>query len=179
MDSFEVNKIIAAILLIALIVIGIGKISDIAFHVDKPSKSAYKVEISESTSAKSLTNEVIEEKVDIAALLALGNISHGEKVFKKCAACHLVNKGGENKIGPALYGVLGRKVASKDDYKYSKAMASYDKSWTFEEMNGYLKKPQSYIKGTKMAFAGLRKEKDRASVILYLNQNSDNPLPLP
>ena len=91
----------------------------------------------------------------------------------------LVNKGGENKIGPALYGVLGRKVASKQDYKYSKAMAAYDKDWTFEEMNGYLKKPQSYIKGTKMAFAGLRKEKDRASVILYLNQNSDNPLPLP
>tara|TARA_B100000989_G_C19466088_1_gene438372 strand:- start:179 stop:718 length:540 start_codon:yes stop_codon:yes gene_type:complete len=179
MDSFEVNKIIAAILLIALILIGIGKISDIAFHVDKPSKSAYKIEITESTSAKNLTNEVVKEKVDISALLALGNISHGEKVFKKCAACHLVNKGGENKIGPALYGILGRKVASKDDYKYSKAMASYDKNWTFEEMNGYLKKPQSYIKGTKMAFAGLRKEKDRASVILYLNQNSDNPLPLP
>ena len=123
--------------------------------------------------------EKIEEKVDISALLALGDISHGEKVFKKCSACHLVNKGGENKIGPALYGVIGRKVASKQDYKYSKAMAAYDKDWTFEEMNGYLKKPQSYIKGTKMAFAGLRKEKDRASVILYLNQNSDNPLPLP
>ena len=121
----------------------------------------------------------IEEKVDIAALLALGDVSHGEKVFKKCSACHLVNKGGENKIGPALYGVIGRKIASKQDYKYSKAMAAYDKDWTFEEMNGYLKKPQSYIKGTKMAFAGLRKEKDRASVILYLNQNSDNPLPLP
>ena len=179
MDSFEVNKIIAAILLIALILIGIGKISDIAFHVDKPSKSAYKIEITESTSAKNLTNEVVKEKVDISALLALGNISHGEKVFKKCAACHLVNKGGENKIGPALYGILGRKVASKDDYKYSKAMASYDKNWTFEEMNGYLKKPQSYIKGTKMAFAGLRKEKDRASVILYMNSKSNNPKPLP
>ena len=78
-----------------------------------------------------------------------------------------------------LYGVLGRQVAALGDYKYSKAMAAYDKTWTFEEMNGYLRKPQSYIKGTKMAFAGLRKEKDRASVILYLNQNSDSPLPLP
>ena len=179
MDSFEVNKIIAAVLLIALIVIGIGKISDIAFHVNKQEKSAYKVEIQESSKASSLTIEKIKEKVDITALLALGDVSHGEKVFKKCAACHLINKGGENKIGPALYGVIGRKVASKQDYKYSKAMAAYDKNWTFEEMNGYLKKPQSYIKGTKMAFAGLRKEKDRASVILYLNQNSDNPLPLP
>ena len=179
MDSFEVNKIIAAVLLIALIVIGIGKISDMAFHVEKPERSAYKVEIQETNSVSISNTEKLIEKVDIAALLALGDISHGEKVFKKCAACHLVNKGGENKIGPALYGVLGRKVASKEDYKYSKAMASYDKNWTFEEMNGYLKKPQSYIKGTKMAFAGLRKEKDRASVILYLNQNSDNPIPLP
>ena len=179
MDSFEVNKIIAAILLIALITIGIGKISDIAFKVNKPEKSAYKIDILEDSTKLSSKVEKVVEKVDIAALLALGDINHGEKVFKKCAACHLVNKGGANKIGPALYGVLGRKVASKEDYKYSKAMASYDKDWTFEEMNGYLKKPQSYIKGTKMAFAGLRKEKDRASVILYLNQSSDSPLPLP
>ena len=179
MDSFEINKIIAAVLLIALLVIGIGKISDIAFQVDKPEKSAYKVDIQESSKISSSVAEKVQEKVDISALLALGDVSHGEKVFKKCSACHLVNKGGENKIGPALYGVIGRKVASKQDYKYSKAMAAYDKNWTFEEMNGYLKKPQSYIKGTKMAFAGLRKEKDRASVILYLNQNSDNPLTLP
>jgi len=109
----------------------------------------------------------------------LGDVKHGEKVFKKCSACHVVNKGGENKIGPVLYGVLGRKVAAIENYKYSKAMSEYDKEWTFEEMNGYLRKPQSHIKGTKMAFAGLRKEKDRASVILYLNENSDNPLPLP
>ena len=109
----------------------------------------------------------------------MGNIDHGKKVFKKCAACHLINKGADNKIGPALYGVIGRKVASKQDYKYSKAMASYDKNWTFEEMNGYLKKPQKYIKGTKMAFAGLKKEKDRASVILYMNSKSDSPVPTP
>ena len=179
MDSFEVNKIIAAILLIALIIIGIGKISDIAFKVSKPEKSAYKIDIPEDASKLTTKAEKVVEKIDIAALLALGDINHGQKVFKKCAACHLVNKGGANKIGPALYGVLGRKVASKEDYKYSKAMASYDRNWTFEEMNGYLKKPQSYIKGTKMAFAGLRKEKDRASVILYLNKNSDSPLPLP
>ena len=179
MDSFEVNKIIAAVLLIALIVIGIGKISDIAFHVKKPEKSAYKVEIADNETISNVNKKEVVEKVDISALLALGDISHGEKVFKKCAACHLVNKGGENKIGPALYGVIGRKVGSKEDYKYSKAMAAYNKNWTFEEMNGYLRKPQSYIKGTKMAFAGLRKEKDRASVILYMNSKSDNPKPLP
>ena len=179
MDSFEVNKIIAAILLVALIIIGIGKISDVAFHVDKPEKSAYKVETVENRSVSETKTKEVVEIVDIAALLALGDINHGEKVFKKCSACHLVNKGGDNKIGPALYGVLGRKVASIESYKYSKAMASYDKKWTFEEMNGYLKKPQKYIKGTKMAFAGLRKEKDRASVILYMNSKGDNPKPLP
>ena len=179
MDSFEINKIVAAILMVALLIIGIGKLSDVIFYVEKPEKPAYMIEVDQVSTASVSKENVEEAKVDIAALMAMGDVKTGEKVFKKCAACHLVNKGGENKIGPALYGVLGRKVASKDDYKYSKAMASYDKNWTFEEMNGYLKKPQSYIKGTKMAFAGLRKEKDRASVILYLNQNSDNPLPLP
>ena len=106
-------------------------------------------------------------------------MAHGEKVFKKCSACHSIKSGGGNKIGPALYNVVGRKVGIVEDYKYSKALASYDKEWTLEELNGYLIKPAKWIKGTKMAFAGLRKEKDRASVIMYLNQNSDSPLPLP
>ena len=181
MDSFEINKIVASILLIALLFIGIGKISDLIFHVEKPETSGYKVEMPESSTTSQISESKIEtvEKVDIAALLSLGDVTHGEKVFKKCSACHVVEKGGANKIGPSLYGVLGRKVASINDYKYSKALNEYDKEWTFDEMNGYLLKPQAWIKGTKMSFAGLRKEKDRASVILYLNQNSDNPLPLP
>jgi len=82
-------------------------------------------------------------------------------------------------IGPNLWGVVGRKVASIADYKYSKALASYTKEWSFEEMNGFLIKPQAHIKGTKMAFAGLRKEKDRASVILFLNSKSKSPLTTP
>ena len=179
MDSFEVNKIIAAVLLVALLVIGIGKIADIVFYVEKPKTAGYKVEVAEASNASQDAKASEIEEIDISALLAMGNVEHGEKVFKKCSACHVVNKGGENKIGPVLYGVLGRQVAALSNYKYSKAMAAYDKTWTFEEMNGYLRKPQSYIKGTKMAFAGLRKEKDRASVILYLNQNSDSPLLLP
>ena len=180
MDSFEINKIVASILLIALLFIGIGKISNLVFHVDKPETPGYKIELPED-GAKQIVEKKSDmvEEVDIASLLAMGDLAHGEKVFKKCSACHVVDKGGENKIGPALYGVLGRKVAAIESYKYSSAMAAYDKEWTFEEMNGYLRKPQAHIKGTKMAFAGLRKDKDRASVILYLNQNSDNPLPLP
>ena len=181
MDSFEINKIIASILLVALLIIGISKISNIIFKVDKLDSSAYKVELpDDGTKQLSKENAVkTEEKVDISALMALGDITHGEKVFKKCSACHSIEAGGGNKIGPALYNVVGRKIAAVEDYKYSKALVEYKKNWSFEELNGFLVKPQKWIKGTKMAYAGLRKEKDRASVILYLNKYSDNPLPLP
>ena len=180
MDSFEINKIVAAILMVALLIIGIGKLSDIIFYVEKPKTPGYAVEVDNAvnTSTKSIS-ETTEDKIDISSLMALGDLNHGEKVFKKCAACHSIVKGGKNNIGPALYNVVGRKVGAVSDYKYSKALSAYEKEWTFEELNGYLIKPAKWIKGTKMAFAGLRKEKDRASVILYLNQNSDSPLPLP
>ena len=176
MDSFEVNKIIAAVLVVFLVVFGIGKFSDIIFHVEKPKTSAYKIEVSTATTTQTSNTE---QSVDISALLAMGDVDHGKNVFKKCSACHSLKKGGKNKIGPALYSVLGRDVATLTDYKYSKAFLAFGKTWTFEEMNSFLTKPQSYIKGTKMAFAGLKKEKDRASIILFMNQNSDNPLPLP
>ena len=179
MDSFELNKIIAAVLMVALLIIGIGKISDIIFHVEKPKTPGYAVDVEQVITTSTADSETIEEKIDIAALMAMGDLAVGEKVFKKCAACHSIVKGGKNNIGPALYNVVGRKIGVINDYKYSKALSSYGKEWTFEELNGYLIKPAKWIKGTKMAFAGLRKEKDRASVILYLNQNSDNPLPLP
>ena len=179
MDSFELNKIIAAILMVALLVIGISKFSDIIFYVDKPKKPGYKVDIDQVVTATGLASTVEEQKVDIAALMATGDTASGEKIFKKCAACHSINKGGKNNIGPALYNVVGRKVGEVSGYKYSKALVAYDKEWTFEELNGFLIKPSKWIKGTKMAYAGLRKEKDRASVIKYLNQNVDNPLPLP
>ena len=181
MDSFEINKIIAAVLLAALIIIGIGKFADYLFFVDKPEQSAYKVEGLEPAKTVSQASETVEEKieVDIKALLAMGNLAHGEKVFKKCSACHQIASDGKNMIGPNLWSVIGRTAGSVGDYKYSKAMIAYAKEWSFEEMNSYLIKPQAYIKGTKMAFAGLRKEKDRASVILYMNSKSDSPKPLP
>ena len=180
MDSFELNKIIGAILLVALLVIGIGKVSNLVFKVNKPEKSNYKVELDvETAETKGDEEPVQREIVDIAALLSTGDLAHGEKVFKKCSACHSIKSGGGNKIGPALYNVVGRKVGVLDDYKYSKALTEYEKNWSFEELNGFLLKPKDWIKGTKMAYAGLRKEKDRASVILYLNKYSDSPLPLP
>tara|TARA_B100001094_G_C17890358_1_gene651382 strand:- start:14 stop:559 length:546 start_codon:yes stop_codon:yes gene_type:complete len=181
MDSFEINKIIGAILLTVLIVIGLGKFTDYLFHVEKPEKSAYKIEGLESDASSEVvmvSNEEVEV-IDIAKLLSMGDVGHGEKVFKKCSACHMIAADGKNMIGPNLWGITGRKVASISDYKYSKALSEYPKDWTFEELNGFLIKPQAHIKGTKMAFAGLRKEKDRASVILYLNSKSDSPLPTP
>ena len=179
MDSFEINKIVAAVLLVALLIIGIGKISNVVFHVEKPKTPGYVVETEQVINTSTSVAEVVEEKVDITALMALGNVIDGEAIFKKCAACHSIVKDGKNNIGPALYNVVGRKIGVVSDYKYSKALSEYGKEWTFEELNGYLIKPAKWIKGTKMAFAGLRKETDRASVILYLNQNSDNPKSLP
>ena len=98
---------------------------------------------------------------------------------EKSLSFGLSKKGGRNNIGPALYNVLGRDMGALEDYKYSKALVAFGKDWTFQEMNSFLIKPATYIKGTKMAFAGLKKEKDRASVILYMNANADNPLQLP
>ena len=180
MDSFEINKIVASILLVALLIIGISKISDLVFHVEKPEKQIVLIENNQETETLDKNKKVeSEKKIDISALMSLGDIAKGEKIFKKCSACHSIEKGGKNKIGPALYNVVGRDIGSIDDYKYSKALTNYGKKWTFEELNGYLIKPASYIKGTKMAFAGLRKEIDRASVIKYLNKYSDSPKPLP
>ena len=175
MNSFEINKIITAILVTILVVFGIGKISDTIFDKDDKDIVAYKVEAPESEA----TQASAESSLDISALLAMGDVAHGEKVYKKCKACHSIKQGGKNNIGPKLWNVLFRPVGSVTDYKYSKALSSYGKEWSWEEMNGFLIKPSSWIKGNKMGFAGLKNEKDRASVILYLNQNSDNPKPLP
>ena len=176
MDSFEINKIIAAILVTVLLIFGIGKISEIIFHTEKPDVQGYKVEIKVDTSADQAKTE---NQIDISALLAQGDTDHGKSIFKKCVACHSIAQDGGNKIGPKLYNVVGRTVGSLSDYKFSKALASYGREWTFEELNGFLIKPSKWIKGTKMAFAGLKKEKDRASVLLYLNENNDSPKNLP
>ena len=175
MNSFEINKIITAILFTVLIIYGIGKISDIIFDVKEQNIVAYKVETPEGSAVQASSNS----SIDISAFLATGDVKHGEKVFKKCAACHSVAQGGGNKIGPKLWNVMFRPVASVTDYKYSKALLDYKKEWSWEEMNGFLIKPSKWIKGNKMGFAGLKNEKDRASVILYLNQNSDSPKSLP
>ena len=171
------NKIIVSIVLAVVLVLGINKITNLIFYVEKPEKSAYQV-TGITTAVSKTVDETNSESVNIMALFASTSAAEGAKVFKKCAACHSITEGGGNKIGPALWGVLGRSAGSIPDYKYSKAMAAHGKNWSFEEMNGFLIKPKDWIKGTKMSFAGLKNAKDRAAVILYMNENSDNPLPL-
>ena len=174
------NKIIVSIVLAIILVLGINKITNIIFYVEKPEKPAYQV-ATMSTTTNTKTSETGTESFDsenIAALFASTSAADGAKVFKKCAACHSITKGGANKIGPALWGVIGRQAGSIQDYKYSKAMAAHGKVWTFDEMNGFLIKPKDWIKGTKMPFAGLKKAKERAAVILYMNENGDSPIPL-
>ncbi len=136
---------------------------------------AYKVEAPEGSTVQASA----ESSIDISAFLAMGDVDTGEKQFKKCKACHSINKDGRNNIGPKLWNVMFRPVGSITDYKYSKALSSYKKDWSWEEMNGFLIKPSKWIKGNKMGFAGLKDEKDRASVILYLNQNGNQPRELP
>jgi cytochrome c len=171
------NKIIVSIFLAIILVLGINKVADVVFYTEKLEKSAYQIDgVIEVASATS--TETNSETGNIIELFASTNANDGQKIFKKCAACHSLAQGGGNKIGPALWGVLGRKAGVVTDYKYSNAMVAHGKPWSFEEMNGFLTKPKSWIKGTKMSFAGLKNERESAAVILYMNENSDNPLPL-
>ena len=172
----EINKIITAIIVTIIVVVGIGKISDIIYKVDQPEQVAYKVDEPEGSTVGQKTSE---STTDLNVLMTLADLSHGQTVFKKCKACHSIKQGGGNKIGPKLWNVMFRPVGAITDYKYSKALSSYNKDWNWEEMNGFLIKPSSWIKGNKMGFAGLKSEKDRASVILYLNKYSENPKTLP
>ena len=172
------NKILVSIVFAVILVLGINKITDVIYQVQKPENSAYQVNVSTVESTETQESSGSSQDGDIMALFASVSSADGAKVFKKCAACHSISKGGANKIGPALWGVIGRKAGAISDYKYSKALVAHGKIWSFEEMNGFLIKPKEWIKGTKMAFAGLKNAKDRAAVILYMNENSDSPLPI-
>ena len=158
---------------------GINKIADVIYSVEKPEKSAYQVaSVSNTNDSTSVASTENTSAGDVMTLFASVSLSDGEKIFKKCAACHSIAKGGANKIGPALYNVIGRQAGSLPDYKYSKGMIAYAKKWTPQEMDGFLENPKGWVKGTKMAYAGLKKPEERAALILFLNKNGDNPLSL-
>ncbi len=178
MDSFEFNKIAAAILLALLTVKGADLIAEILIHPTKLKENAFKIEGVQTTPEGGATSEE-KRPGPIEPLLASANVTKGAEIFKKCMSCHTAEKGGPNKIGPDLYNVVGSPKAKHPGYTYSPAMTSKGGAWTFGDLNVYLYSPRDFVPGTKMSFAGIKNDQERADVIAYLRQQSDNPLPLP
>ncbi len=180
MDSFEFNKVFMAILGTVFIVMSLSFISDGLFHNKVPEQQGYAVEVAEAS-----TGEAEEDSgpafEPISALLASADVAEGEKIFKKCASCHTNVEGGANKVGPALWGIVERPIASADGFSYSGALKGYaeGKTWTYEELNGFLWKPKAFVKGTSMGFGGIKKVDDRAAIVAYLRSLAGTPAPLP
>lgn len=178
MDSFEFNKIAGAVLAGLVALLGISIVTDMAFMPTKPEQQAYIIEGVEEEVAEA--GPAAEAEKPIAFYLASASADKGEAVFKKCAACHNAAAGGANGIGPNLHGILGAPKASKAGFAYSGALGDMKgQAWGWDEMNAWLKSPKAYAPGNKMSFAGLGKAEERAAVMLWLNQQSGNPLPVP
>ena len=177
MDALRFNKIAAAVLSGILLIMVFGKIGNILVDPKTDISNAYPIEVPEKNQIKS---KVVEEVViePVLALLATASLESGQKISKKCVACHGFDAGGPNKVGPNLYNIVN-KDQGKADYAYSKVLASLSGKWTYEELNKFLYKPKLYSKGTKMNYAGLSKTKDRANLIAWLRTKSDSPDSLP
>ena len=177
MDALRFNKIAAALLSGVFLIMVFGKIGNILVNPKTEISNAYPIEVPEKNQIKS---KVVEEVViePILALLATANLESGQKISKKCVACHGFDAGGPNKVGPNLYNIVN-KDQGKADYAYSKVLASLSGKWSYEELNKFLYKPKLYSKGTKMNYAGLSKTKDRANLIAWLRTKSDSPVSLP
>jgi cytochrome c len=178
MDSFEVNKVLGAVLftLLALQALSIG--AGALLHPRPAAKPGYEVAglPTQGEAAKEAAKPA-EEPIEQA--LAKADPKHGQAVAKICQTCHTLQKGEPNKVGPNLWDVVGRPRASEAGFAYSDPMESKGGNWTVDELNKFLAGPREYIPGTKMTFAGLPKENERADVIAYLDTLSDNPKPLP
>lgn len=183
MSGLEVNKILAAIIMSILILILISNLGDLI--VKKPGKKgeettkAYIIDVPKTDVSKSETSKKFEVTEPISALLKNASIDKGQKIFKKCASCHNYEKESASKVGPNLWNIINRPVASANGFAYSKALAELDGKWTYEELSEFLYKPKKYVEGTKMNFAGLKKVEDRADLILFLRNQSDNLALLP
>lgn len=178
MNSFEFNKIAAAVIIALLLLKVGGLVADGLIAPKALEKHAFAIEGVE-VKADAAGGAAPAGPEPIEPLLASADPKAGEVVFKKCATCHTADKGGANKVGPNLYGVVNRKLGSHAGFAYSSAMAGHGGDWTYDALNHFLYKPRDYVKGTKMSFAGLSSAKDRADVIAYLRMQADSPAPLP
>jgi cytochrome c len=182
MDSFEFNKFAGAILFTLLATLGVGILAEELFTPHHGEKPGYEVAVAEGGEAGEAEAEV-KEVVEIPVLLASADIAGGEKVAKKCLACHSFEDGGANKVGPALYDVVGREIASVPDFAYSDALKEHanaeGSTWTYDNLFHFIANPKNFVPGTKMAFAGIRKPAELADLMAYLQSLSGSPVPFP
>jgi cytochrome c len=176
MDSFEINKILGALLGACLFLVALSITAGAIFSPHLPAKSGFEIAVQEHGATKAAA-PAPEEPIE--KLLASADPAHGENTAKQCQACHTFEKGGPNRVGPNLWGVVGRPRASEPGFNYSAAMKAKGGTWTIDELNQFLTSPKGYIPGTAMTFNGLPRGAQRADVIAYLNSLSDSPKPLP
>jgi cytochrome c len=181
MDSFEWNKIVGALLGSLLFVVTLKIGSEKLFEVPEPAKPGYVVPgVPETPAPGAEATQTAEEAIpDFGTVLPTADAAHGQQVSQRCQQCHDLSKGGPDKIGPNLWGVVGRARASRASFSYSSAMMANHDPWTFEKLFVYLKSPASMVPGTKMSFAGLPSAQDRIDLIAYLRTQSDSPVPIP
>ena len=180
MNSGSWNFVAMAFLGMVFFIMGVTFLSAALYHSDDPETPGYAIAVAEVDAGVSET--AAEPTIEpVAPLLASADLAAGEKVAKKCVACHSFNEGGANKVGPALWNVVNRPIAAVDGFGYSNALREYaeGKVWDYTELNGFLYRPKQHVKGTSMGFAGLKKVDVRASIIAYLRSLSGEPAPLP
>ena len=179
MDSFEWNKISAAVISGALLIMVISTMSEVVFHEEANVKPAYTVELPVKEVAVAVEAEVEVAVPALAELMAVASADKGKKQFGKCKACHSTDAGGKNGLGPNLYDIVGRAVAGVDGYKYSGALVARGGIWDYEFLDAWLASPKNAVPGTSMAFAGVKKPGQRADLIAYLRSLSETPVALP
>ena len=180
MDSFEFNKIAGAVLGSCLFLMGLGIVAEVIFAPPAKIVAGYALPSAEEKPAASAAPAAAAEPLPV--LLAKADPAKGQAQAKVCTSCHALEKGGANKIGPGLWGVIGHKVGSHEGFNYSAAFkerAAKGETWTFETLNKFIENPKGYISGTAMGFAGLKEADKRADLLAYLRTLSDSPAELP